>query len=542
MKTVLKLTSEKELFKSPRPTPKFLSQRAVFSHKKDTGRTTRDVPPPRPPLKSVPPVSRLFPSKAKDECLRAHSVSFIDVNISTVLQSPHYDATSKGLFFDQCFEIQRKLGEGSFGEVFQVKSKEDGKMYAVKRSRERFRGEVDKRKKLAEVQKLEVLAKHPNCVHFHKAWAEKGHLYIQTEICQTSLQHYTDKNHEITEAKVWDILVDLLKGVKNLHDHNLLHMDIKPDNIFLSYDGICKLGDFGLALDFDQSDLSEAQEGDPKYLAPELLQGKFGKEADIFSLGISMLELSCDLDLPKNGELWHELRSGRIPSEITKELSSDLTEIISKMMNPNPRKRPSVYELLQNPAVERAACWRRWKLFVANCVSKVQFIFSMFYSLLLFIWFLTFGKFVHKTNPNTPGKQEEIKQYTKNWDLSFSDDDCFDTSSSLGKLLNDSSFSSDEDISRFSLTNISSSRFASLYSRTPIKARTPRSASVTPNPRNSSPKCNLFGPNGRFTPNESPEMDNHSAPSINGNIPEETHTKAKVEPMNLMDVFEEVGD
>ncbi|XP_033126288.1 membrane-associated tyrosine- and threonine-specific cdc2-inhibitory kinase-like [Anneissia japonica] len=494
MNIVMDLGAEKDLFKSPRPTPKFLSQRAVFSHKKDVGRTPRDAPPPRPPLKSVPPVSRLFPSKTKNECLRAHSVSFIDANNSK-LQSPIYDASSNGLFFDQCFEIQRKLGEGSFGEVFQVKSKEDGKIYAVKRSRDRFRGEADKRRKLAEVQKLEALSRHPNCVEFHQAWAEKGHLYIQTEICQTSLEHFTDTNHDITEDKAWEILIDLLQGVKNLHEHNLLHMDIKPDNIFLSYDGVCKLGDFGLALDYNKGDLSDAQEGDPKYLAPELLQGKFGKEADIFSLGITMLELACDLDLPRNGELWHELRSGKIPDEITEGVSPDLKEIVEEMMNPDPQLRPNVYELLQRPAIQTAWRRRRRMLVITNWISKVQLFFSFLHSLLIFIWFLTLGRVIHKKTSITPEKQEVKQQYKKDWDLSFSDDECFNNSSSLGHFLNDSSFSSEEDQSK--VYNFSTSNFLSLYSRTPIKARTPRAASVTPNPRNSSPKCNLFGPNGR---------------------------------------------
>ena len=79
------------------------------------------------------------------------------------------------------------------------------------------------------------------------------------------------------------IIITLTQAVKHLHDNNLVHIDIKPDNIFISHDGVCKLGDFGLVIDLAKgNDFSEAQEGDPKYLAPELMDGKFGKPADIF--------------------------------------------------------------------------------------------------------------------------------------------------------------------------------------------------------------------------------------------------------------------
>lgn len=61
---------------------------------------------------------------------------------------------------------------------------------------------------------------------------------------------------------------------------------------------------------------SEATEGDPKYLAKELMQAIFTKSADIFSLGITILELACDLDLPSGGEGWHRLRDGNIPSDL----------------------------------------------------------------------------------------------------------------------------------------------------------------------------------------------------------------------------------
>lgn len=73
-----------------------------------------------------------------------------------------------------------------------------------------------------------------------------------------------------------------LQGLSHLHNNNLCHFDIKPDNIFLSLDGVtCKLGDFGLCVSEDQG-FKNAMEGDAKYLAPELMQGKFGKPADVF--------------------------------------------------------------------------------------------------------------------------------------------------------------------------------------------------------------------------------------------------------------------
>jgi len=58
-----------------------------------------------------------------------------------------------------------------------------------------------------------------------------------------------EKKHELPESLIWAYSVDLLLAVKHLHDHNLIHMDIKPENIFIGMDGICKLGDFGLVID-----------------------------------------------------------------------------------------------------------------------------------------------------------------------------------------------------------------------------------------------------------------------------------------------------
>ena len=84
-------------------------------------------------------------------------------------------------------------------------------------------------------------------MHFYQSWEDNGRLYQKFELCQKSLLDISEENHDVSESLIWAYLVDLLLAVQHLHDHDLIHMDIKPENIFIGMDGICKLGDFGLA-------------------------------------------------------------------------------------------------------------------------------------------------------------------------------------------------------------------------------------------------------------------------------------------------------
>ncbi|XP_065900730.1 membrane-associated tyrosine- and threonine-specific cdc2-inhibitory kinase-like isoform X2 [Dysidea avara] len=81
-------------------------------------------------------------------------------------------------------------------------------------------------------------------------------------------------------------------------------------------------------------------------MAPELMQGRFGKPADIFNLGISLLEMACDMKLPNGGNAWHQLRSGYLPDEFTSHLSTELLDILKWMMHPQPQSRPTADQLL----------------------------------------------------------------------------------------------------------------------------------------------------------------------------------------------------
>lgn len=482
-------------FSTPRPTPKFFPE-VSFSQKRLSTRTPDEAKaPPRPPIKSAPPVSRLFFNRSHEEERQPRAVSFQDPDrTGSLLQSPLYNIHSKHLYFDQCFELISKIGEGSFGEVFKVQSREDGRFYAVKRSRERFRGEGDKRRKLEEVNKHEGLRKHTNCVGFHRAWAERGHLYIQAELCQMSLRQFCNKNHEIPEKLIFKYLGDLIQGLKHIHDNDLLHLDIKPDNIFIGMDEVCKLGDFGLTVNVKNGEVSNAREGDAKYLAPELLEGKYTKAADIFSLGMTILELATDLEVPQHGDGWHKLRNGEIPWDMVREVSPELKDFIIAMLLRDFNQRPTVGQLIEIPKIQQVLRSRKREMFLKQLKNKCLYFLLVVWSFFLAVFYRIFTPLFslrRRVYGTPPAEKKMVKierqiRRPSEWDLSFSDDECFESDqshSSFGVPLSNSSFSSEDDAPRASSVLLSKARF-----RFPVP-RTPKSGARggKPLPRSSSP-------------------------------------------------------
>ena len=190
-----------------------------------------------------------------------------------------------------------------------------------------------------------------------------------------------------------------VQAVKHLHDHNLIHMDIKPENIFVGVDGICKLGDFGLVIDLAKETPSHGtlgtMGGDNKYMAAEILEGKYTKACDVFSLGVTILELATDLDLPSGGELWHKLRNTGPDPGLTKKLSHgmggqttfpshfmhiplltdphsiDLRRVIQLMMGRDYERRPTVNQVLEIPSVRKAKKRRSRQIFLWALVCNV---------------------------------------------------------------------------------------------------------------------------------------------------------------------------
>uniref|UniRef100_A0A8C6VQJ4 Membrane-associated tyrosine- and threonine-specific cdc2-inhibitory kinase n=1 Tax=Naja naja TaxID=35670 RepID=A0A8C6VQJ4_NAJNA len=367
--------AESQMSHTPLPVPVYFKEaECSFSIKKNRQPLSYTLPPP-PRHKSIT-VSRIFSDRRLQPWTKPRSVSFHGLHKQeSPLHSHLYDASKRELFFSQCFQKLSCLGRGSFGEVYKVRSHEDGQLYAVKRSVEPFRGEGDRQRKLAEVRKHEHVGHHPNCVSFVQAWEERGQLYIQTELCPGTLLQYCEEHGPLSEWQAQTFLWDMLQGLRHLHDRNFLHMDIKPANIFVSSTNVCKLGDFGLMLELDSGDLRDAQEGDPRYMAPELLHGEYTKAADVFSLGITILEIACNMELPNGGEGWQQLRQGYLPPEFTAGLSVELQKLLVAMLEPDHLLRPSV-EMLLNSSLMQKTKKRRKLVMLAQ--SGIQQFVSMY--------------------------------------------------------------------------------------------------------------------------------------------------------------------
>lgn len=144
----------------------------------------------------------------------------------------------------------------------------------------------------------------------------------------------------------------------------------------------------------------EVQEGDPKYLAPEVLHSSsnISCAADIFSLGMTILELATDLDLPRGGEPWHQLRNGQIPSHLVSSLSKELVEIIMKMIEPDHLKRAKVEELLNMPKIKSLLNKNKRKIFYSNISDYFKTIYNRIRQVTITLWYFVVFPWLRLSN------------------------------------------------------------------------------------------------------------------------------------------------
>lgn len=192
------------------------------------------------------------------------------------------------------YEILKLIGKGYFGKVYKVKSKTDGKEYALKcinkssvQNKEQFLNLSAEREVLASID-------HPFIVKMHAAFQTKNTLcFVMDNLDGGELFYHLREHGKFSEETVCFYAAQIVLAVEHLHKHNIMYRDLKPENILLDKDGNAVITDFGLAkLDMTKDKKTKSFCGTPEYIAPEIISGKgYDKSADWWSLGILVYEM-----------------------------------------------------------------------------------------------------------------------------------------------------------------------------------------------------------------------------------------------------------
>nr|XP_056703230.1 wee1-like protein kinase 2 [Euleptes europaea] len=268
-----------------------------------------------------------------------------------------------------------KIGVGEFGSVYKCIKRLDGCVYAIKRSKKPLAGSSDEQMALREVYAHAVLGHHPHVVRYYSAWAEDDHMIIQNEHCnggslQDVLLEKAKTADYLKEPELKEILLQVSTGLKYIHASGLVHLDIKPSNIFICHklvgpageeesdsedDGFAssnvmyKIGDLGHVTSVTSP---QVEEGDSRFLANEVLQEQYCHlpKADIFALALTIAQAAGCGPLPRNDTMWHHIRKGNLPL-LPQQLSRGFTELLKLMIHPDPVTRPSATALTKHPVL-----------------------------------------------------------------------------------------------------------------------------------------------------------------------------------------------
>jgi|GEM_PF-6509628 len=240
------------------------------------------------------------------------------------------------------YTIKHGIGQGGFGEVYYAIS-EGGKEVALKLIQRQV--EVE----LRGVRECLNLS-HPSLVKIYDIVEQDGESWVVMEFCGgESLEEAIDRSPDgmpLDEAVAW--LRGLCVGLAALHNEGIVHRDLKPSHIFLE-DGVVKIADYGLAKFISVSRRSAHTEGigTIHYTSPEMAAGKYGKEVDLYAVGVIFYEMLSG-DVPFDGESPAEILMKHLTAlPDMRGFPSPYREIIRKLLEKNPKRRYRSVEDLQ---------------------------------------------------------------------------------------------------------------------------------------------------------------------------------------------------
>nr|XP_060146636.1 dual specificity mitogen-activated protein kinase kinase 3 isoform X2 [Globicephala melas] len=255
-----------------------------------------------------------------------------------------------------------ELGRGAYGVVEKVRHAQSGTIMAVKRIRATVNSQEQKRL----LMDLDVNMRTVDCfytVTFYGALFREGDVWICMELMDTSLDKFyrkvLDKDLTIPEDILGEIAVSIVRALEHLHSKlSVIHRDVKPSNVLINKEGHVKMCDFGISGYLVDSVAKTMDAGCKPYMAPErinpeLNQKGYNVKSDVWSLGITMIEMAI-LRFPYEswGTPFQQLKqvveepSPQLPAD---RFSPEFVDFTAQCLRKNPAERMSYLELMEHP-------------------------------------------------------------------------------------------------------------------------------------------------------------------------------------------------
>eukprot|EP00347_Sterkiella_histriomuscorum_P019874 403339981 len=299
----------------------------------------------------------------KDRWTWAHLLLRKQSNKESLLQSKQQDQIKEAQIIGSTiknFEIIAELGKGAYSSVYKVRRIQDGQIYAMKKIDFQKSSSKEKDNALNELNILQKV-KGNHIIKFHEAFlTDDSHFLCLIMECADAgdllqlVKKKAETGERFNEDEIWAISIQMILGLKSLHDQRIMHRDLKSANIFIYQNGVVKVGDLNVSK-IMRYQMSYNQTGTPYYASPEIWRDKpYDLKSDIWSIGIIIYEMAM-LQQPFRAEdidgLYTKVCRGRY-TDIDQDLySPQLSQFIKSMLTVASAQRPSCDQILAMPFV-----------------------------------------------------------------------------------------------------------------------------------------------------------------------------------------------
>ena len=251
-----------------------------------------------------------------------------------------------GMMIGDRYEILESIGTGGMSDVYKAKCHKLNRFVAVKVLKQEFSESTEFVSKFRTEAQAAAGLMHPNIVNVYDVGEENGINYIVMELVEgITLKRYIEKKARLSVKEAVSIAIQISMGIEAAHNNNIIHRDIKPQNIIISKEGKVKVTDFGIAKAATSNTITSNVMGSVHYTSPEQARGGFSDEkSDIYSLGITMFEMLTGR-VPFNGDttvaiaIKHIQEEMPSPRNYVPEIPISVEQIVLKCTQKSPDRR-----------------------------------------------------------------------------------------------------------------------------------------------------------------------------------------------------------